>query len=122
MTDDFVQVPLFDDHVDYDNYDDHDHYGYQDDNNIFNRDLGSSASRSSTPISVPHSQNHERMHAHQQKVADDKYLTKTYHPKLSGESFGMFETSLYLLEFFMCRSDMRSIWKRHSCRLPSSSS
>jgi hypothetical protein len=96
MTDDFIQ-PLFDDHVDYDNYDDYDHYGYQDDNNIFNRDLSGSASRSSTPISVPHSQDHERAHAHQQKLADDKYIRKTYHSKLDGESFLTFQTSLYLL-------------------------
>jgi hypothetical protein len=94
MINDFIQPPLFDD---YDNYDDHDHYGYQDDNNIFNRDLSGSASRSSTPISVPRSQDHERTHAHQQRLADDKYLKRTYHPKLNGESFLTFRTSLYLL-------------------------
>jgi hypothetical protein len=96
MADDFIQPPLFDDHVDY-NYDDHDHYGYQDNNNIFNRDLSSSASHSSTPISVPRSQDHERTHAHQQRLADDKYLKRTYHPKLNGGSFLTFQTSLYLL-------------------------
>jgi hypothetical protein len=68
MTDDFIQPPLFNDHVDYDNY------GYQDDNNVFGRGLSSSASRSSTLISVPRSQDHARAHAHQQKLADDKYL------------------------------------------------
>jgi hypothetical protein len=97
MTDDFIQPPLFNDYVDYDNYSDHDHYSYQDDNNIFNRDLSSSASRSSTPISVPRSQDHACAHAHQQKLADDKYLRKTYHLKLNGESFLTLQTSLYLL-------------------------
>ena len=86
MTDDFIQPPLFDDHVDYDDYDDHDNYGYQDENNIFNHDLSGSASRSSTPICVPRSQYYEhRTHAHQQAPADDKYLRKTFHPKLNGE-------------------------------------
>jgi hypothetical protein len=104
----FIQLPLFDDndYNDYNNYDNYHDDGYQE-NNIFNDDLSGSASRSSTPISVPSSQDREhRTHAHQQKPADDKYLRKIYHPKLDGKFFLMFQTSLYLLEIFMVRSNM----------------
>jgi len=90
-------TPMIDDYIYYNNYNDHDHYGFQDKNNKFNYDPGSSASCSSTPISVPCSQHHEcRTHAHQQKPADDKCLRKTYHSQLNSESLLRFQISLYL--------------------------
>jgi hypothetical protein len=106
---DFIQPPLFDDddYNNYDNYDNYDDYGYQDENNIFDNNLSGSGSRSSTPISVPSSQDHARKtHAHQQKPADNKYLRKIYHPKLNGKSSLMFRPLLYLLDIFMVRSNM----------------
>jgi len=82
----FIQPPLDDD--DYNNYDNYNDYSYQDE---FDNNLNSSGSRSSTPISVPSSQDHARKtHAHQQKPADNKYLRKIYHLKLNGKSFLMF--------------------------------
>ena len=79
----FIQPPLFDE---YDANHDHDFYNYHSENNIPDHDLRGSASRSSTPISVPSSQPHKRRaQAHQQKPADDKYLKKIYHPTLNGK-------------------------------------
>jgi len=85
----FIQPPLDDDdYNNYDNYDNYNDYSYQDE---FDNNLNGSGSCSSTPISVPSSQDHARKtHAHQQKPADNKYLRKIYHPKLNGKSFLMF--------------------------------
>jgi hypothetical protein len=79
-----------------DDYDNHD--GDYIENNISDHNFGSNASRSSTPISVPSSQNRAHtIHTHQQKPADEKYLRKIFHPKLNGQSSLMVQTSLYLL-------------------------